>query len=100
MTCLRKAHLAAGVVLLLGGLAVFNVRAADDDASKTAQKEAAPKDPKTMTADELEAAGLCPVKRIESKQIYHYELNGKTYHFCCRKCQSEFEEHPEKYGVK
>jgi YHS domain-containing protein len=60
----------------------------------------AKKDPKTMTLDELEAAGLCPVKKIESKQIYHYDLNGKTYHFCCRECQDEFEAHPEKYGAK
>lgn len=71
----------------------------EKDAPKT-EKADAKKDPKDMSADELEAASLCPVKRIESKQIYHYELNGKTYHFCCRKCQAEFEEHPEKFGVK
>ena len=63
-------------------------------------KPNAKKDPKAMTLDELEAASLCPVKKIESKQIYHYELNGKTYHFCCRVCQTEFENHPEKYGAK
>ena len=101
-----KRFAAACFLILLMTVAVRSgAEDAKGDAAKEEKKEEPKKteekkDPKTMTVDELEAASLCPVKKVESKQIYHYELNGKTYHFCCRACQDEFAEHPEKYGAK
>lgn len=102
---MKRFACAACFLLLLLTMAVRSEAEDAKDAGKEDKKEEPKKteekkDPKTMTADELEAASLCPVKKIESKQIYHYDLNGKTYHFCCRKCQDEFAEHPEKYGAK
>src|ERR1041384_7419804 len=65
------------------------------------KKEEAKKDPKDMTADELEAASLCLVDKNPSKPIYHVDgPNGKTYHFCTRKCAEAFKADPAKYGVK
>lgn len=58
------------------------------------------KEVKDMSSDELEEAGRCPVCRNEHKLVYHFEAGGKTYHFATRKCQKEFSENPEKFGVK
>jgi YHS domain-containing protein len=55
------------------------------------------KDPKDMSGDELEAAGLCPVSRKLSKPVYHYDYKDKTYHFCSRDCQKSFAADPTKF---
>ena len=65
-----------------------------------AEKEKPKKDPKDMNADEAEAAGLCPVCKLESKLIYHFDIGEKKYHFATRKCYKAFSEEPAKYGAK
>src|ERR1700720_3120358 len=94
---LKKALVAAGLVLALNGAA----RAADADPPKPDDKEKQ-KDPKDMTLDECEANSICPVTRKPSKPIYHYQVPGsdKVYHFATRDAQKEFQASPEKFGWK
>jgi hypothetical protein len=71
-----------------------------EDKPNPKKEEAAKKDPKDMTLDELEAAQLCPVTRKASKPIYHVKLGDKEYHFASKDARAEFEAHPEKHGYK
>jgi len=89
-------------------LSVPALSAADKPPPKEAKKEEpkkeeakpAAKDPKDMTADELEDAGFCPVTKKQSKPVYHFEYKGKEYHFATRDAQKEFAANPEKFGAK
>ncbi len=64
------------------------------------KEESAKKDPKDMTLDECEAAGICPVTRKPSKLIYHVKVGEKEYHFATRDAAKEFQADPVKFGVK
>jgi len=68
--------------------------------SEKTKEEKPKKEPKDMSADEAEAAGLCAVCKNEHKLVYHYEAGGKKYHFATRKCQKDFATDPAKFGVK
>lgn len=74
----------------------------EDKKEEPKKEEAKPagKDPKDMTADELEDNGFCPVTRKQSKPVYHFEFKGKEYHFATRDAQKEFAANPEKFGAK
>lgn len=75
------------MLTLLVVFAAGNTLAADK-AEKPADKPAeAKKDLAKMTPDECEAAEICPNSKKPSKQVYHVENDGKTYHFCSRNCQ-------------
>ena len=46
---------------------------------------------------------VCPVCKTEiedKKARGSSELDGKTYHFCCKACKKQFDEAPEKYADK
>jgi YHS domain-containing protein len=57
------------------------------------------KPPEQLTALEAEAAGLCAVRKVPSKLVYHTTLGEQTYHFCCLDCKKTFVANPAKYGV-
>jgi YHS domain-containing protein len=108
-------------VTLVAGLSLgFTVisRAADKDAPKKDEKkgdgkddkkgdskddkkpaaEEKKKDPKDMTAAELDAAGLCVACHLKpSKPVYHADYKDKEYHFCTRDCQKAFAASPANY---
>src|ERR1700758_4198947 len=90
---------------LVAGLSLaFTARAADKEPPKKDDKKPADgkddkkpaadekkKDPKDMTTEERETAGLCIVEPAKnSKPVYHADYKDKTYHFCCREHQKEF----------
>ena len=52
--------------------------------------EAPKKDLAKLTPDECEALEICPNSKKPSKQVYHVENDGKTYHFCSRNCQQSY----------
>jgi len=83
----------------------FGASAADKD-TKTPPKDPPAdgpkkeKDPKDMTLDELEAAGICPVTKKPSKPVYHFAIGDKEYHFNTREAQKQFAANPGQYGYK
>jgi hypothetical protein len=72
----------------------------DEPKKEEVKPDAPQKDPKDMTLDELEAAGICPVTKKPSKPIYHVKVGDKEYHFATRDASKEFQANPEKFGYK
>jgi len=92
-----RVHTAGWLLLLVLSLTVVSGAAVRAEEKKNEKPK---KEVKDMTAAELEEAGRCPVCRNESKQVYHFTVAEKTYHFASRKCQKEFGADPAKFGVK
>lgn len=108
-----RALLAAMLVAGLSLAFTFTSSAADKEPPKKEEKkgdgkdkdkpapaaEEKKKDPKDMTSDEREAAGLCIVDPTHkgAKPVYHADYKDKTYHFCSRDCQKAFAADPAKY---
>lgn len=105
-----RALLAATLVTGLSLAFTTSSRAADKEPPKKDEKKGdgkddkkpaadeKKKDPKDMTSDEREAAGLCVVEPVKSsKPVYHADYKDKTYHFCCREHQKAFAADPAKF---
>jgi hypothetical protein len=75
------------------------LRAWIDQGVKWEEGVAAVKAPEEMTAAEAEAAGLCPVRKVPSKLVYHTTLGDRKYHFCCPECKKAFVANPAMYRV-
>lgn len=75
------------------------LRAWIDQGLKWEDSTQAVKDPKDLTAEEAEAAGLCPVQKVPSKLVYHTTIGGQKVHFCSPECKKQFLAQPAKYGV-
>jgi YHS domain-containing protein len=75
------------------------LRAWIDQGLKWEAVDSSAKQPDQLSASEAEAAGLCPVKKVPSKLVYHTTLGDQKYHFCCPECKKAFLANPGKYGV-
>lgn len=99
-TWLRRLLIPAfAIALILPAVTAADKPPAKEEPKKEDVKPAG-KDPKDMSADEAEEAGLCPVTKKQSKPVYHFEYKDKEYHFATREAQKEFAANPEKFGAK